>query len=183
VWKRRLRICWRILKGACLLRAYASLVRCWIVFSVAELDVLLPIALLGVVLISPRTPMLLKPFLKLVLVIILPLANIIIVVPAPSPRIIAVTDVIFLFWLYKYRFDLVYNSSLEACSEALGRESNVRPIWDPSLCLYQTRCLTPYSFCLTAFSGCTALERIVDIPLKGSRENEWSAGAECLPSP
>lgn len=171
MWKRRLRICWRILKGASLLRVYASLVRCWIVAFVAELDVLFPIALLGVVLISPRTPILLKPFLKLVLVIVPLLANIIIVVPAPSSRIAAITDAIFLFRSYKYRSDLVYSSSLEACSETLGRESRVRPIWGPSLCLYQTHCLTPYLFCLTAVSGCMALEQIVDIPLKGSREN------------
>jgi hypothetical protein len=97
---------------------------------VAELDVLFPIALLGVVLMSPRTPVLLNPFLKLILVILLPLANIIIVVRAPSPRIIAVTDAIFLFlsYKYKYRSDLVSKSSSEACSEVLGMKSRVRRI-------------------------------------------------------
>lgn len=105
-------MCWRILSGACLLRAYASLARCWIVVLVVELTAPCPIALLGVVHISPRIPTVRDVLFRPALVIFIALAYIIVVFLTASPRIVVVTEAIFLTGSYKYK------SEFGICSDA-----------------------------------------------------------------
>ena len=86
---------------------------------VAELAGLCPIALRGVVLASPRMPILWIPDFKPGVTIVLPLAKIIIVFPAASPRIIAVADAIFRSRRTSTGLITFHNSKTETCPWAL----------------------------------------------------------------